>query len=184
MKKWALLTTAIILGVGSLYVGAQNNESEPLTQLVKHPQHWQVMVPDTQSSIHLDAIEKLQQQPYLVGHYQGENEGDNSTIYLDTNQIKQSNNYLASTFIMTNSGSGSFYYLALFKENANKINNVANVFIGDRIAVEKINILKTDPVTIQIDYKTHGENTPYALPADVAKSQVYVLDNNQLVLKK
>jgi len=115
---------------------------------------------------------KLQQQPYLVGHYQGEDEGDNSTIYLDTNQIKQSNNYLASTFIMTNSGSGSFYYLALFKENANKLNNV------------EINILKTDPVTIQIDYKTHGENTPYALPADVAKSQVYVLDNNQLVLKK
>ncbi|BAX53433.1 hypothetical protein PDPUS_1_02059 [Photobacterium damselae subsp. piscicida] len=29
MKKWALLTTAIILGAGSLYVGAQNNGSDP-----------------------------------------------------------------------------------------------------------------------------------------------------------
>ncbi|MEC6824656.1 hypothetical protein VXS02_14590 [Photobacterium piscicola] len=184
MKKWMTLVIAIILGGGVFYTVARTEAPITLAELATQPQQWQVKVPDTTASITLNSIKKLQQQPYLMGEYQTLDGADNVTIYLNANQAVQQGKYIATSFVTTNSGSGTFYYLSVFEQHNKNVDNLTNIFIGDRINIEKITIVSNNPLMIKIDYKTHGENTPYALPADVAKSQIYQLKDNQLVLQK
>ena len=184
MKQWIILVIVIILGTGVFYTVTRTEPPITLKELATQPQQWQIKVPDTTASIHLTSIKQLQQHPYLMGEYQTPDGADNTTIYLDINQAVQQGKYIATSFVTTNSGSGTFYYLSVFEQHNKKLENLTNVFIGDRINIEKIAIVNNNPLMIKIDYKTHGENTPYALPADVAKSQIYQLKNNQLVLQQ
>ncbi|WP_256384792.1 hypothetical protein [Photobacterium toruni] len=184
MKKWIRWVIAITVGAGAFYAVARTDKVVALKELITQPQQWQLKVPDTTTSITLNSIKKLQQQPYLMGEYKTSDGVDNTTIYLDINQAVQQGKYIATSFVTTNSGSGAFYYLSVFEQENKHLDNLANVFIGDRINIEKIAIVSNNPLMIKIDYKTHGENTPYALPANVAKSQIYQLKNNQLVLQQ
>ncbi|MEC6907230.1 hypothetical protein VXS04_06010 [Photobacterium piscicola] len=184
MKKWMILVIVIILGGGVFYTAARTEPPITLKELITQPQQWQVKVPDTTASIHLTSIKQLQQHPYLMGEYQTLDGADNVTIYLNANQVVQQGKYIATSFVTTNSGSGTFYYLSVFEQHNKNVDNLTNIFIGDRINIEKITIVSNNPLMIKIDYKIHGENTPYALPADVAKSQIYQLKDNQLVLQQ
>lgn len=184
MKKWIVVIMAVIFGIGVFYMVARTEPPITLKELITQPQQWLVKVPDTTASIHFTSIKQLQQQPYLMGEYKTLDGVDNTTIYLDINHAVQQDKYIATSFVTTNSGSGVFYYLSVFEQENKHLANLANVFIGDRINIEKIAIVSNNPLMIKIDYKTHDENTPYALPADVAKSQIYQLKDNQLVLQQ
>jgi hypothetical protein len=74
-------------------------------------------------------------------------------------------------------GSGNFNYLAVVKKVNGIPQNIATVFLGDRVKVENATI---GPGTITVDMLRAGPGQPLCCPNELV-SQTYKLQGNQLI---
>lgn len=80
----------------------------------------------------------------------------------------------AVLLVQTTGGSGTFYYVAAALNRAGRYEGTTAVFLGDRIAVESLQI---GHGVVIVDYRDRRADEPMAMPPTLERSEYLLFDN-------
>ncbi|AZQ09784.1 hypothetical protein [Shewanella khirikhana] len=133
---------------------------------------FEIAVPDSNAKAPLSKFIEGHGQKFVIGEYvDGPVRGNVALDYTRMQALNAPFNntqLLLAPFVVSNQGSGSFWYLGLFSFDIPKgtIRQLDASFLGDRIAVQNLNVGSRSllPVSINAELLVHGPQQSMAEP--------------------